>query len=334
MKTLTVLALLLASLSAAQAGSTDTNGTLDFSNYKPGRLNAPVYDTDNVTRLGANFMAQLYAGPTTNTLASVGSPVPFRNMPAETTGSGYIIAGKVVLANVGQSAPAYVELRAWEASKGASYEAASAAGGKTRRSSIVQVTTGGDDLSPPAPPAVLVGLQSNVNLPPGSSGFGATTPQNQVLEIPLSSLMSPVQDPEGGPVHLVSVSATSTNGAAVASNATAIVYTPQPNFVGADRIDYVVADAQNASHTVSAQIAVLAPGVRVNTFQPPVVAGGTVAFSFIGLPGKSYQVQHAPSPVGPWTNLGTMTIQPNGSGAFLDNNPLAGSGFYRAALLP
>ena len=317
-------------------------GSLDFSNYKPSRgIDAPV--TNGGAKLGDQFLGQLYAGPATNALSPVGSPVPFRNEPGTSIGSGYIIAGKVLVTNVALGATAFVQLRAWDAGAGATYEAARVALGKTGRSATLVITTGSDSSYglPPVIPMPLAGLQGfslgvsqHENLPPVSSGFGATTPQNQVLQIPAASLMAPVTDPEGGAVSFVSASATSTNGALVVANGTTVAYLPTVNFVGADRFSYEVSDALGATNTVYAQIAVLPLNRVVNTAQPPVVSAGGVAFNFTALPGRSYQVQRATSPAGPWGIVGTLMIQPDGSGIYVDSSPPSGSGFYRTALLP
>jgi hypothetical protein len=67
----------------------------------------------------------------------------------------------VTIASVAPGANAVIELRAWDGTKGATYEAASAAGGGfyVGKSAQITIATGGSG-TPPSLPANLVGLQS------------------------------------------------------------------------------------------------------------------------------------------------------------------------------
>ncbi len=125
-------------------------------------IDAPVFDTDCVTRLaGTNFLVQAYIGFTPDSLAPMGDARPFR------TGqyAGYFVSHIV---NVPDAAGrlVYVQLRAWEATAGTSYEAAVAAGGKYGFSNVVPVIA----IAPPGPPADLVGLQSFCLVPEPGAG--------------------------------------------------------------------------------------------------------------------------------------------------------------------
>lgn len=116
-------------------------------------LDAPVFDIDGLTPLnGAGFLAQLYAGPALELLRPAGLPVPFR------TGflAGYIAPQTVTLANVPPGSNVVVQVRAWDASQGDTYEEARALGGRFGKSALFSVTAGGDGL----PPACLSGLHS------------------------------------------------------------------------------------------------------------------------------------------------------------------------------
>lgn len=160
MKPYSILILLVASAAATQAQS-----TLDFSNYKPGRVVAPVYDVDGITRLGDQYLGQLYAGSTANNLTAVGSPVRFRTHAG--TNTGYIVAGRVDVPGGAGVAPVFLELRAWLASGGSTYETALAARVKTGRSAVIHIMTGGGAIgAPPAPPPALIGLSAFSLQPP------------------------------------------------------------------------------------------------------------------------------------------------------------------------
>ena len=134
-------------------------GTVDFSNYKTASgIDAPFFWIDGVTKLSSAFLAQLYAGPVGGSLAPVGAAVPFRDVNG--IGTGYVVAGKVVIPTVAEGAKANVVMKAWEAAAGGNYEAAMWSGRFYGQSMMIEITTGGDNLEPPAIPAPLVGLMS------------------------------------------------------------------------------------------------------------------------------------------------------------------------------
>lgn len=130
-------------------------GILLFDNRT---LNAPVYDVDGVTKLaGSNYLAQMYAGPSSAILRPLAQPKPFR------TGvlAGFINSSFYEFPDVLPQAVAYIQLRAWEAAWGNSYEEARARGGKFGFSPIISVTT----IAPPGSP-------SSVATPPFSLRSG------------------------------------------------------------------------------------------------------------------------------------------------------------------
>jgi hypothetical protein len=147
----------------------DTNlvggGAFWFGNVIPDggfMRQARVFDVEGITKLnGAAFSAQLYAGPSLALIRPVGEPRPFL------TGfnAGLIDPVAVVLPTVSPLMNAFVQVRVWESSRGASYEEARALGGRFGRSAILQITPG---IMPDPPP--LWGLQS-FNLQAGLPQF-------------------------------------------------------------------------------------------------------------------------------------------------------------------
>ncbi|MBI3414181.1 MAG: hypothetical protein HY043_02485 [Verrucomicrobia bacterium] len=99
-------------------------GTIDFRNFVPGTLDAPVFALDGTTRLsGTGFLAQLYAGVTTNDFQPAGEPAPF----GEGAAAGYWDAGAdstVVLKNIRAGVTAQVQVRVWPAQLGKTFEEA------------------------------------------------------------------------------------------------------------------------------------------------------------------------------------------------------------------
>lgn len=114
---------------------------------------APVFDVDGVTALsGAAFLAQLYAGPSVGDLRPAGAPTPFMSG----LNAGLFTLKTITLPTVAPGSTAFVQVRAWQASAGASYEESRALGGKFGKSEIFQVTTSTN----PATPPNLTGLKS------------------------------------------------------------------------------------------------------------------------------------------------------------------------------
>jgi len=111
-----------------------------------------IYDTDGFTKLrGTNFAAQLYAGPTLDSIRALGPPRPFL------TGfyAGLFDPVKLVLPTVPWPGEAFVQVRVWETSFGSRYEEARALGGKFGSSEFLRIQVG---LLPEPPP--LWGLKS------------------------------------------------------------------------------------------------------------------------------------------------------------------------------
>jgi len=134
-------------------------GTVNFAARVTGVYDAPVF-LDTVggpnKASGAAYMAQLYAGPSASALAAIGSPVPFLTG----TGAGYWRSAALAIPSVAPGATASVQIRAWAASAGATYEAALAANGGTGQSTVLNgIVTGGAG-SPPSLPTDLAGLTS------------------------------------------------------------------------------------------------------------------------------------------------------------------------------
>ena len=131
-------------------------GTIDFRNQfvsESTNANVPVFDIDGITPLnGSGYLAQLYAGPSLDQLRPAGQPMPFQ----EGFKAGYFVPRIITLASVPPGGNAILQVRAWAAGYGTSYEQARATGGRFGKSNILQLAAGGGIL----PPQTLRGLQS------------------------------------------------------------------------------------------------------------------------------------------------------------------------------
>lgn len=164
MKKLLIAIAFMASAVAAMA-----QGTVTFQNRDTGNdpvIDAPIFNVDGTTALsGSGFLAQLYFAPVgSSTFTASGDAVIFRTG----TRAGYVdntVDLTRTLSGIAAGAAAQIQIRAWDASKGSTYEAALAAGGATGFSPTLTVTTGGAG-SPPGLPAALSGLQGfKLNIP-------------------------------------------------------------------------------------------------------------------------------------------------------------------------
>jgi hypothetical protein len=162
MKKLAILAVLLTAVGAVSYGQ----GTFAMANRRAVTgLDAPIADALGTKLLGTDFLAQLWAAPVGSTaFRAYGDPVPFKSGVA----AGYFLSAvPVTLADVTPGGKVDVEIRAWRASAGATYDAAVlapmvAAGNYGISPVISGLATGGvpdPDVSAPGLPAPLVGLQ-------------------------------------------------------------------------------------------------------------------------------------------------------------------------------
>jgi hypothetical protein len=146
-------------------------GLIDFRNrgFIPGATTneAPVFNIDGVTRLsGDGFVAQLYAGPTLGALRAVGQPTPFRSGFY----AGIFVSQIVILPNIAPGGTAFGQVRAWERTRGTSYEEARALGGRVGRSAVLEVTVGGGVI-PALPMVELTSFSLQAGLPSFNVGL-------------------------------------------------------------------------------------------------------------------------------------------------------------------
>jgi len=96
-------------------------GTVNFANLGAG-VNAPIYDTDTTTKLGAGFVVQLFAGSSAGSLAPIGTPIGF-----STSVAGVFLGGSTPIPGIAAGSTAFFQVRAWNASSGADWATAFAA---------------------------------------------------------------------------------------------------------------------------------------------------------------------------------------------------------------
>jgi hypothetical protein len=155
-------------------------GTVLFNNINVGSPNAPVYESDGVTKLsGSQFMAELFAGPSANNLGAIA-------MTGFLTGSqaGYFLGGPQTINSVPGGGTAWIQVDVWNTASGASFSQATASGlpDSWWQSQVFMNLTGNPNNiggGGPSPPFPLTGLGN-------SPVFLNSVPEPSVL--PLSCL--------------------------------------------------------------------------------------------------------------------------------------------------
>lgn len=164
---------------------------------------------------------------------------------------------------------------------------------------------------------------------PVATDLPAMTRQDTPLVLSLAKILGSAYDPDGDPLTVVAVSPLSLNGGAVTLGPTAVTYTPVSGFTGPDSFSYTVTDGRGGFATAQVLVTVV-PGSGISANLVSLVPGpGGNLLTFAGLPGYTYTIERAETPVGPWTALGPATTGSNGIGTYLDAAPPPGSAFYR-----
>jgi hypothetical protein len=184
-------------------------------------------------------------------------------------------------------------------------------------------------VSSPAGSTKSAGATLTVNRPPLASNLAAGTTVNTPLTILNDKLVMSAPDPDGDPVSLTSVSATSTNRGSVTRGADSVTYTPVTNFVGSDQFTWTVSDGRGGSASAFVLIQVRAGDAGSANMFPPTPVDGGFTVSFAGIPGRAYTLQRADNPGGPWSNLASVTAGPDGIGTYTDTNAPPTSAYYR-----
>ena len=124
-------------------------------------VDAPVYNAFGIPLEGPGYLSELWGGPSVDSLSPAVqySDWDTRLIVPFLTG-GYVVPRDVVLTSVGPGHLAALQMRAWDASLGATYEEVAARGLGGYGESTVFYGRGGNPLGLPTLPSPLVGLES------------------------------------------------------------------------------------------------------------------------------------------------------------------------------
>ncbi len=144
------------------------------------------------------------------------------------------------------------------------------------------------------------------NVAPVANTGSVARARNTQLRILISNLLTNGTDPNADPVSFVSVSPTSTDGAALYTNATQILYHPQSGHNPAsDSFTYTISDGQlTATGIVIVSLLPDPTGLTFNIVSAGGYGSGHPTITFAGIPDYIYKVQRSANLTN-WTDLRT-----------------------------
>jgi sugar lactone lactonase YvrE len=161
--------------------------------------------------------------------------------------------------------------------------------------------------------------------------ISASTQQNKPIILPVEKVLASAINFDAVPISLSALSVNSTNGGAVGISTNSVIYNPVPNFTGADQFTYTITDGNGGISTASVFVQVQpGTGPSKNMLPLTAISGGYIV-GFVGIPGRTYAVQRAPSVNGPWAPLATVLVGPSGIASFTDTNSPPEGAYYRVA---
>ncbi len=162
-----------------------------------------------------------------------------------------------------------------------------------------------------------------VNRPPSANGDSVTTVRNVPAAIGAASVLANDFDPDLDTVTILSVTPTSTNGAAINWAGGDITYTPLLNFTGTDRFSYTIGDGRGGTATAEVEITVASTLVAPNKLS--IRNPCTVLYT--GTPGETYVLERS-FDFQTWTPILTNTPI-DGIIEYSETNCPAGGAFFR-----
>ncbi len=179
-------------------------------------------------------------------------------------------------------------------------------------------------------------VQINVNQYPVPATDQIVARQNAPVSVPAAKLLPNDTDPDGNGLALASVSATSTNGAAVTLVGGSVTYTPRAGFIGQDRFTYVASDGQSGTAQGVVTVTVTAPNSPLPDYVTISLTPTSATIRFTGTPAQTYVAQAASAVTGPWANLsGATAAGADGAVEFLDTeSPRPAIRYYRIMAVP
>jgi hypothetical protein len=311
---------LVAFASVLITGAVWAQGTVGFANIGNG-VNTPFFDQQGIPLQGSNYVAQLYFWRTEGSdfdFRPVGDWFPFYSLTNHA--NGYFVGGTVTVPTWHPGDPVWVQVRAWQASGGQSFEQAAMAGAWTGQSKILFIPKTGDPTGGvPTVPAALIGLEYPgeplVVQPPQSRAVfpGESTTLSVVASTGVAGFYQWYQQPSNRPDGLI-------------PGATNATYTTPPVLANTT---YWVAITNSAGSTLSA------PATLTVLPAPPKLTltldAGLPVLTLSAAPGLAYRIDYRTNlTTAAWTPLVELSLT---TSPFPFTDPAASNSparFYRA----
>ncbi len=169
-----------------------------------------------------------------------------------------------------------------------------------------------------------------VNHAPAPGMHYAITRQGKFVSLPVAKILQGDSDADGNTMSISNVTALSTNNGTVTLATNYITYTPPGNYLGKDRLSYILSDTYGATNTGFIFVTVVSSNASLVSLTNLVSSNGNCSATYAGVANYPYTIDRATNVAGPWT-LGFTNITSDASGIFkliATNSPPAG--FFRA----
>jgi len=174
------------------------------------------------------------------------------------------------------------------------------------------------------------GAPNDSNQPPAARDDGFAAPQALLTAIAVSSLLANDTDPDGDSLTLSGVSPSSDHGAALSLAGGHVFYHPLPEFQGDDLFTYTIADSHGLSATGRVAVLVYSGSLPGPNHLIIALSSEGCHLRYAGTPGRACELQRSADLV-QWTTLVSTPVPAHGYVEYLDNRPLTGGAYYRAA---
>lgn len=174
-----------------------------------------------------------------------------------------------------------------------------------------------------------------VNLPPGADPVTLERLRDLSVKVLVSELLSGAIDPEGDSTVFDGAATVSANGGQIYVSGGWVLYYPPQDSDEADSFTYTISDSFGAETTGIVNVVIRgdggAPTLNIRGIEALPDSGGQVRIRFVGVPGRTYQIQATGALNEPWVTISTSVADVSGLYEYIDED--AGSfaqRFYRA----
>jgi subtilisin-like proprotein convertase family protein len=169
-----------------------------------------------------------------------------------------------------------------------------------------------------------------INTPPVASNVTIERYPTMSVKVSLASLLTNASDADGDTLN-ITVSSTSSNGAAITVTNGWVYYTPASGFTNADSFTYTVTDGFGGSATGTVFVVIEVDNSQGQNLVITNLGNGSYLIVGNGIPGRTYRLESTPS-LSPsdWQIIIGGSVTAGSTGSFqYTNTPSGGTNFYR-----